>query len=127
MADTRPKVTRSVPPVVAAAPKTGLPRPSAAPSSGQAIGCAPVVSTETTARSPSASTPVTVPRVERPSPNVTVTSPPRRLWALVRIRPSAMTTPAPRAWRPTATMDGPTVVATRATASDRSVRVVMGS
>ena len=33
MADTRPNVTRSVPPVVAAAPNTALPRPSVAPSS----------------------------------------------------------------------------------------------
>ena len=71
---------------------------------------APAVSTETTARSPSASTPVTVPRVERPSANVTVTSPPRRLWALVRTWPSAMTTPDPRASRPMPTMDGPAVV-----------------
>ena len=37
-----------------------------------------------TARSPSASTPGTVPAGRRPSANVTVTSSPRRLWALVR-------------------------------------------
>ena len=49
-------------------------------------------------------------RVERPSAKVTVTSPPRRLWALVRTWPSATTTPDPRPLRPMLTIDGPTAV-----------------
>src|SRR5688572_11507515 len=122
--DTRPNVTRTPPPNVAATPNTGA--PTASPSlDPHSIARAPAVSTETTARSPSGSTPLTVPRVERPSPNVTVTSPPRRLWALVRIWPSAMTTPEPRALRPIVTRDGPAVSATVATAEPISSIALM--
>ena len=80
--DTNPNETRAPPDGVAAAANTA--DPIVAPPADQAIGVVPAVSTDTTARSPSQSTPATVPRVARPSANRTVTSPPRRLWALVR-------------------------------------------
>ena len=92
-----------------------------------ASGGAPAVSTSTTARSPSQSTALTVPRSVRPPANRTVTSGPRRLWALVRTRPSAITTPEPRWREPIPTTDGPTAVATAATASWSSVRTDMGA
>src|SRR6185369_3277716 len=84
IAETVPRVTR-VPPVGdAAAPNTMAPTAGPLPLL-HASADAPAVSACTTARSPSRSTPATVPRVDRPSPKVTVTSSPRRLWALVRI------------------------------------------
>src|SRR3954451_12273175 len=92
--DTKPNETRAPPDGVAAAANTA--DPIVPGLVDQAIAVAPVVSTLTTARSPSQSTPATVPRVARPSANRTVTSVPRRLWALVRTAPSAMTTPEPR-------------------------------
>src|SRR6187200_2181441 len=122
--ETSPNVTRTPPPNDAAMPNTGEPTASPSPAP-HSMALAPVVSTETTARSPSGSTPVTVPRAERPLPNVTVTSPPRRLWALVRTWPSAMTTPDPRALRPIVTMDGPAVVATDPTAAPISSIALM--
>src|SRR5205085_7589975 len=82
---------------------------------------APVVSTETTARSPSRSVPVTSPVAVRPSAKTTVTWSPRTLWAFVRTLPSAMTTPDP--WPqppPMPTTDGPALVATDPTASSSS-------
>src|SRR6185369_15298279 len=114
-ADTRPNVTRVPPPWLAPAPKTALPTVSDAPSA-HSSGVAPAVSTSMTARSPSPSQPATVPRVRRPSANVTVTSSPRRLWALVRTLPEARTTPEPRVPRPIPTMDGPARSAIEATA-----------
>ena len=122
--DTNPNETRAPPDGVAAAANTA--DPIVAPPDDQAIGVVPAVSTDTTARSPSQSTPATVPRVARPSANRTVTSPPRRLWALVRTAPSAMTTPEPRVRDPIPTTDGAAAVATAATASWSSVSTDMG-
>src|SRR4051812_25246868 len=110
-ADTLPNVTRVPPPEVAAAPKTSVPTMAPAPSAHSRAVPEPV-STLTTARSPSKSTPATVPRVERPSAKVTVTSSPRMLWALVRTRPSPMTTPDPRWVEPIPTIDAPAWSAT---------------
>ena len=124
-AETRPNVTRVPPPWEAAAPKTAVPIGRASAPSPHSSGVAPAVSTAMTARSPSPSTAATVPRVRRPSANVTVTSSPRRLWALVRTVPSAMTTPEPRVPRPIPTMDGPTRSATVATADWSSSMTLM--
>src|SRR5439155_1596014 len=103
-ADTEPNVTRVPPPGVAAAPKTSVPT-GTSPPSAQSSAFAPPVSTEMTARSPSTSIPASWPRVERPSANVTVTSSPRTLWALVRTRPSARITPDPRCRDPIPTIE----------------------
>src|SRR5690349_20673557 len=62
----------------------------------------------------------------RPSAKVTVTSSPRRLWALVRTLPWPMTTPEPRVPRPIPTMDGPTRSATPATAVWSSSMTLIG-
>ena len=122
--DTNPNDTRGPPLGVAAAANTA--EPIVALPSDQAIAGAPVVSTSTTARSPSQSTPFTAPRSVRPSANRTVTSAPRRLWALVRTRPSATTTPEPRRREPIPTTDGPTAPATAATDSWSSLSTDMG-
>ena len=123
--DTKPNETRAPPDGVAAAANTAEPivAPPAAQRDRRRAGGVDLDDRE-----------VAVPvdalrrrrRVVRPPANRTVTSPPRRLWALVRTRPSAMTTPEPRWREPIPTTDGPAAVATAATASWSSVRTDMG-
>lgn len=93
--DTVPKVSRHPPPAMATAVATTLPNTALAAGSKGSGDVAPV-STDTTARSPSASTPATVPTAVSPSAKCTVTSDPRRLCAFVTTVPSATTMPAPR-------------------------------
>src|SRR6266540_26811 len=89
-------------------------------------GWASPVSTETTARSASRSTPSTRPVAARPSAKTTVTSSPRRLWALVATRPSARTMPEPRPGpRPMPTTAPPACSATREMACSSSSSALM--
>ena len=121
IAEMLPTVTRAAPAPVEASPNTTS--PMAASASDQVRAVAPAVSTSITARSPSGSTPPTLPRSLRPSRNVTVTSSPRRLWAFVRTRPSAMTTPLPRLPWPIPTTAGPADSWTLRIAFERSSRM----
>ena len=106
--ETVPKVTRSPRPPGLARANTGVPMPAASGSPQSRAGASPV-STSITARSLSASAPATRPRSRRPSAKRTVVSSLRRLWALVRTRPSATTTPEPTPQpRPMPTTEGPT-------------------
>src|SRR3954454_5889358 len=72
------------------------------------------------------STPATVPTARRPSAKTTVTSSPRRLCAVVRTDPSAITTPDPRPQpRPSPTTDGPTEEAASRTVCVTSSRTAI--
>src|SRR5205807_3157873 len=103
---------------------TGVPTDASA--AAHAIAPRLAVSTATTARSPSASTPRTCPVDDCPSLKVTVVSAPRRLWAFVSTRPSATTTPAPRPPpAPMRTTAGATLSTTTVAACCNSSRTAM--
>ena len=102
-------------------------RPRRAWPSAQAGAAMPPVSTASTVRSPSASTPVARPCTARPSAKVTSVVRSRRLWAFVATRPSPTTTPQPRPPpRPMRTTAGATASATRPVVSwSRRLRLMV--
>ena len=125
VADTVPTVTRWPSGMLATA-NTGAPQLDGAvgPLQGRRVP----VSTDSTTRSESTSTPVARLCTARPSAKVTSVVTLARLWALVRTSPSPTTTPQPRPpWRPMRTTEGATRSATRPMADCRSSMAVMAA